>query len=86
MGTADEIDGVSKNKIQYTRHLAMALGLQYNHWIIASTFEASTFEASTFEASTFEYEVISSSLHLLVGMCKLHVSNKVTALPDDNQL
>ena len=50
------VEGMSKNEIQYTRHLAIALGLQYNHWIIASTFEA----------STFEYEVISSSLHLLV--------------------
>ena len=55
---------MSKNEIQYTRHLAIALGLQYNYWIIASTFEA----------STFEYEVISSSLNLLVGICKFGVA------------
>ena len=64
MGTADETGRVSKNKIQYTRHLAIPLGLQYDHWIIASTFEA----------STFEYEVISSSPYLLVGICKFGVA------------
>ena len=64
MGTADETGKVSKNKIQYTRHLAIALGLQCNHWIIASTFEA----------STFVYTVISSSLNLLVGICKFGVA------------
>ena len=64
MDTADETGGVSKNEIQYPRHLAIAMGLQYNHWIIASTFEA----------STFEYEVISSSLHLFVGICKFGVA------------
>ena len=42
-------------------------------------------------ASKFEYEAISSSLHLFLELLLyvslvLHVSNKVIALPDDNQL